>query len=62
MELSGAPLTTSAKESPTSLRFLERGEKENILSPQYKTIREGRGLKINGKLYHYIGIFKKLGW
>jgi len=61
MELSGAPLTTSAKKSPTSLKFLERGEKENILSPQYKTIREGRGLEVNGKLYHYIGIFGKLG-
>lgn len=60
MELSGAPLTTSAKESPTSLKMLEKGGIETILSPQYKTIREGRGLEVGGKLYHYIAIFEKL--
>ena len=60
MELSGAPLTTSAKESPTSLKMLEKGGKEAILSPKYKTIKEGKGLELGGKLYHYIAIFEKL--
>jgi len=60
MELSGAPLITSAKESPTSLKMFEKGGKETILSPKYKTIREGKGLELGGKLYHYIAIFEKL--
>lgn len=57
MELSGAPLTTSAKRIPTSLKIIERKGKEPILSPSYKTIKEGKGIEIDGKLYQYVALF-----
>lgn len=60
IELCGAPLTTSAKHSPSSLRTMKKGEQHPILSPTFVTIREGKGVELNGKLYHYIAIFETL--
>ena len=60
IELCGAPLTTSAKHSPSSLRTMKKGEKHPILSPTFVTTREGKGVELDGKLYHYIAIFEPL--
>lgn len=60
IELCGAPLTTSAKHSPSSLRMMKKGEKHSILSPTFVTTREGKGVELDGKLYHYIAIFEPL--
>ena len=60
IELCGAPLTTSAKHSPSSLRTMKKGEKHLILSPTFVTTREGKGVELDGKLYHYIAIFDPL--
>jgi len=60
IELCGAPLTTSAKHSPSSLRMMKKGEEHPILSPTFMTTREGKGVELDGKLYHYIAIFEPL--
>lgn len=60
MELCGAPLTTSAKESPTSIRKMKRGGENPVLSPTFTTVREGKGVELDGKLYHYVAIFEPL--
>jgi hypothetical protein len=60
VELSGAPVTTSAKKSPSSLRTMEKGEPHPILSPTFVSIREGKGLDFHGKLYQYIAVFEQL--
>ncbi|MHA1833003.1 MAG: hypothetical protein ACTSV7_03360 [Candidatus Baldrarchaeia archaeon] len=57
IELCGAPITTTAKKSPTSLKVIERVGKEPILSLKYKVLKEGKGVELNGKIYHYIAIF-----
>ena len=60
IELCGAPLTTSAKHSPSSIRMMKKGEEHPILSPTFMTTREGKGVELDGKLYHYIAIFEFL--
>lgn len=60
MELCGAPLTTSAKKSPTSIRKMKRGGKNPVLSPTFTTIKEGKGVELDGKQYHYVAIFEPL--
>jgi len=57
IELSGAPFTSIAKKSPTSLKKVKKGMKDSILSPQFICLKEGRGIEINGKEYHYVAIF-----
>ena len=60
IELCGAPLTTSAKYSPSSLKTMKKGEEHPILSPTFMTTREGKGVELDGKLYHYVAIFESL--
>jgi len=58
IELCGAPITSIAKKSPTSLKKVKKGLKDSILSPQFICLKEGRGIEINGKEYHYVAIFE----
>jgi len=60
IEFSGAPITSMAKSSPTTLKKMKRGMKDLILSPQFICLSEARGLEINGKEYQYIAIFELL--
>jgi len=60
IELCGAPITSIAKKSPTSLKKVQKGLKDSILSPQFICLKEGRGIEINGKEYHYVAIFKPM--
>lgn len=60
IELCGAPITTTAKKSLTSLKIIERVGKEPILSLKYKVLKEGKGIELNGKVYHYIAIFDRI--
>jgi hypothetical protein len=60
IELCGAPITTMAKKSPSSLKSMKRGTKDSILSPEYLCSSEAQGIEINGKEYHYIAIFERL--
>jgi hypothetical protein len=60
IELSGAPITSMAKSSPTTLKKMKRGMKDSILSPQFICLSEARGIEINGKEYQYIAIFEPL--
>ena len=60
IELSGAPITSMAKSSPTTLKKMERGMKDSILSPRFICLSEARGIEINGKEYQYIAIFEPL--
>lgn len=61
IELSGAPITSMAKNSPTTLKKMKMGMKDSILSPRFICLSEARGIEINGKEYQYIAIFEPLG-
>ena len=60
IELCGAPITTIAKKSPTSLRKVKKSLKDSMLSSQFVCLKESRGIEINGKEYYYIAIFEPL--
>jgi hypothetical protein len=60
MELCGAPITSIAKNSPSSIKKMEKGLRDSILSPQFVCLREASGIEINGKEYYYLAIFDSL--
>jgi len=60
IELCGAPITSVSKKSPSSLKEMKRGTKDTILSPEYLSSDEARGMEINGKEYRFIAIFETL--
>jgi len=60
IELCGAPITSIAKKSPTSLKKVRKGLKDSILSPQFICQKESRGIEIKGKEYHYVAIFEPM--
>lgn len=57
IELSGAPLISATKNIPESIRKMKGGKKEDILSPYFYRIKEGKGIEISGKVYQFIAIF-----
>jgi len=57
VDLCGGPVTTSAKKIPSTLKIIERTGKQSILSPRYSVVKEGKGIEISGKLYHYVAFF-----
>ena len=57
IDLCGAPITTTAKQIPSTLKIIERSGKQPILSPKYSVIREGKGIEISGRVYHYVAFF-----
>jgi len=57
IDLCGAPVTTTAKRIPSTIKIIERTGKQPILSPKYSVIREGKGIEISDKVYHYVALF-----
>ena len=57
IDLCGAPVTTTAKRIPSTLKIIERNGKQPILSPKYSVIKEGKGVEISGRVYHYVAFF-----
>jgi len=57
VDLCGGPVTTSAKKVPSTLKIIERTGKQSVLSPKYSVIKEGKGIEISGKLFHYVAFF-----
>jgi hypothetical protein len=58
-DLCGGPITTTAKQIPSTLKIIERDGKSPILSLRYFVIKEGQGLDLDGRVYHYIAIFRR---
>lgn len=59
MELSGAPITTKAKQSRYAVRTLQRTIKEDMLAPKLDLEKERKGIEFLGKSYYYVAFHGK---
>ncbi|MCW4005289.1 MAG: hypothetical protein NWF04_01625 [Candidatus Bathyarchaeota archaeon] len=60
MELSGAPITTLAKESPLSEKKMQVQESNSLLCPKFEACKQREGLIVGKKAYYYLSIYERL--
>ena len=60
MELTSAPINTSAKNSNYGIRKIKNNMGENNMTLKYNNIFGGQGIIISDRMYHYIAIFEEL--
>lgn len=59
LELSGAPLDTSAKEATLGIKSMERADEGELVSTSQSTERVMAGVELHGKRYYFVAVFDR---
>lgn len=59
VELSGAPLDTSAKDAALGIKSIERADDDGLVSTSQSTERVMKGIDQHGKRYYFLAVFDR---